>query len=97
MAVKRRTIDTSTLLLPGIIEMTRLPDGTASVRIKEFQQEVDVAKACKLLGCGRETLYALIESGEIAARRLRPVPKSKFKVCAKSVEEFRAKMYQAPA
>ena len=90
-------IDTNTLLLPGIIEMTRLPDGSATVRIKEFSQEVDVDRAAKLLGCGRETVYALIESGEIEARRLRPVPKSKFKVSAKSVEDFRAKMYQQPA
>lgn len=90
--MKRRT-DMHTMLLPGIIEMIRLPDGTASARIKEFDQEMDVDEAARFLGCKPDSVRWLIEEGALAARRLTTRPRSKYKVSSKSVAAYRERMY----
>lgn len=76
------------------VEQTRHQDGSFTVRPKRLTdgREIDVKQAMKMLGFrDRETIYGLIESGEIEAWK----PKSergngKWRISWQSVADYKA-------
>lgn len=98
MASHKATSDPSQTLLFEV-EQTRHQDGSFTVRPKRLTdgREISVAQAAKMLGFrDRETVYRLIELGEIRAWK----PKSergngKWRIDWNSVAEYKAARLEA--
>jgi excisionase family DNA binding protein len=79
--------DTSTLLLPGFLELVPTEAGLERIQIRS---EITVGEASRILNCSRTTIYALIDDGTLPARRLRDVPRSKLLIHGPAVVARRA-------
>ena len=66
--MKRNGHDDLTGFLPGIISLTRLPDGTAIARIEEIGEWLTVREACDQAHCGEDLIYARVDDGTLTHR-----------------------------
>jgi hypothetical protein len=56
------------LLLPGLISLARLPDGTAIARVHELTAVITTKEAARLAHCGEDLITGLCEDGTLTWR-----------------------------
>lgn len=56
------------LVLPGLISLVRLPDGTAIARVDELSEWMTAREAAKHAHCGEDAITGLCEDGTLTWR-----------------------------
>jgi len=80
--------DLNTLILPGFVELIRLPSGAQKIAVKD---QLRVSQVAAMLKCDPSTVRGMCEDGTLDAWRLTDRPRSCYVIGRASVEAYLAR------